>query len=287
MNMNSSLAGLDLPRVALVTGAASGIGASICHFLAAAGVRIAAADQNAAGLAALHASLRTAFGMDVPFLDTMLDVRDEVAQHAWVADVERVLGAITDVVPCAGVTRSAPAEQMSTEQWDLVLDINLRGTFLTCKAAANVMLPRRRGSIVCIASITAKGGQPGRVNYAASKWGLVGLVKSLASEWGHRGIRVNAVAPNGVDTPMLNAGVPEAFRDQVMLDRTPLGRFARPEEIAQTIGFLLSDAASYVTGSILEVDGGLTSGFLTHLHGADYALHGQAHAVASAVPSQR
>ena len=264
-------------RVALVTGAASGIGAATCHFLAAAGVRIAAADQNADGLAAL----REALGPHAAFLGATLDVRDEAAQQAFVARTEQELGAITDVVPCAGLARSAPAEAMSAEQWDLVLDINLRGTFLTCKSAAAVMLPRRRGSIVCIASITAKGGQPGRANYAASKWGLVGLVKSLASEWGNRGIRVNAVAPNGVETPMLNVGVPAHFRDDVMLDRTPLGRFARPEEIAQTIGFLLSDAASYVTGSILEVDGGLTAGFLTHRQGADYALHGQADALAA------
>ena len=271
MNREPSPQSLNEPRVALVTGAASGIGASVCRFLAEQGVHIAAADQNEQGLADLQAEL----GGKVRFLGVTLDVRDEAAQQAFVARVESELGPITDVVPCAGLARSAPAEEMTADQWDLVLDINLRGTFLTCKSAAKVMLPRRRGSIVCIASITAKGGQPGRANYAASKWGLVGLVKSLASEWGNRGIRVNAVAPNGVDTPMLNVGVPEHFRDDVMLDRTPLGRFARPEEIAQTIGFLLSDAASYVTGSILEVDGGLTSGFLTHRHGADYALHGR------------
>lgn len=258
-----------LPRVAFVTGAASGIGAAVCRLLAAQGVAIAAADQNAAGLAALHDSL----GPDARFLGAVLDVRDEAAQQAFVAETEATLGAITDVVPCAGLARSAPAEAMSAEQWDLVLDINLRGTFLTCKATASAMLPRGRGSIVCLASITARGGQPGRANYAASKWGLVGLVKSLASEWGNRGVRVNAVAPNGVDTPMLTVGVPDHFREDVMLDRTPLGRFAQVEEVAQGIAFLLSDAASYVTGTVLDIDGGLTAGYLTHRHGADYALH--------------
>jgi 3-oxoacyl-[acyl-carrier protein] reductase len=255
-------------RVVLVTGAASGIGAAVCELLAASGLGIAAADQDATGLE----QLREKLGSRVPFTSAVLDVRDEAAQHAFVASAERTLGPLTDAVPCAGVARSAPAEEMTSEQWDLVLGINLRGTFLTCKAVANAMLPRGRGSIVCLASITAKGGQPGRANYAASKWGLVGLVKSLASEWGNRGIRVNAVAPNGVDTPMLSIGVPEHFREDVMLDRTPLGRFARVEEVAQCIEFLLSDAASYVTGSVLEVDGGLTAGYLTHRQGADYAL---------------
>lgn len=257
-------------RVAFVTGAASGIGAAVCRHLAAQGVAIAAADQNEAGLRELQHTL----GADVPLVHQMLDVRDEAALAAFVTSIETGIGAITDVVPCAGLARSAPAEQMSAEQWDLVLDINLRGTFLTCKHTAAAMLPRGRGSIVCLASVTAKGGQPGRANYAASKWGLVGLVKSLATEWGNRGVRVNAVAPNGVDTPMLNVGVPAHFRDDVMLDRTPLGRFAQVDEIAQAIGFLLSDAASYITGSILEVDGGLTAGYLTHAQGTDYALQG-------------
>jgi 3-oxoacyl-[acyl-carrier protein] reductase len=259
-----------LPRLALVTGAASGIGAAICRHLAAQGVRIAAADLNAAELERFAAELRHA-GTEV--LTEVLDVRDEAAQQSFVARVEAELGAITDVVPCAGLARSAPAETMGAAAWSQVIDVNLTGSFLTCAAAAPPMLRRGRGAMVGIASITAKGGQPGRANYAASKWGLIGLLKTLAIEWGGRGVRVNGVAPNGVDTPMLMAGVPEAFRDGVMRDRTPVGRFARPEEIAQVIGFLLSDAASYVNGAILEVDGGLTAGYLTHRHGTDFALH--------------
>lgn len=257
-------------RLALVTGAGRGIGAAVCRRLAAEGVRIAAADLNQADLDALAADLH---GKGTQVLTGIVDVRDEAAQRRFVERVENELGPITDVVPCAGVTRSAPAETMTAEAWKQVLDVNLTGTFLTCTAAARPMLRRGRGAIVGIASITAKGGQPGRANYAASKWGLVGLLKTLAVEWGARGIRVNGVAPNGVDTPMLVDGVPEHFRESVMLDRTPMGRFARAEEIADVIAFLLSGMASYVNGAVVEVDGGLTAGFLTHRRGADYATH--------------
>lgn len=254
-------------RVAMITGAGSGIGAALCRHLAASGVAIAAADRDEAGLARLREQL----GHQAPLLCANLEVRDETQQERFVAEIEATLGPITDLVPCAGLARSAPAEDMSIDDWNLVLDVNLRGTFLSCRSAARVMLPRRRGSIVCLASITGRGGQPGRANYAASKWGVIGMMKSLASEWGHRGVRINAVAPNGVDTPMLSAGVPEEFLKNVMLDRTPLGRFARVDEVIQAIAFLLSDAASYITGSVVDVDGGLTAGYLTHRQGRDYA----------------
>ena len=199
-------------------------------------------------------------------------MRDRAALDAFVARTEAQLGPIAAVVPAAGLARSGPAEVMDAADWQLVLDVNLSGSFHTCAAAAVPMLRRGRGAICAISSITGRGGQPGRANYAASKWGLIGLVKTLAIEWGARGIRVNAVAPNGVDTPMLAAGVPQDFRDGVMLDRTPMGRFATAEEVASVIGFLLSPGASYVNGAVVEVDGGLTAGYLTHRNGADYAV---------------
>ena len=160
---------------------------------------------------------------------------------------------------------------MDDSTFESVLAVNLTGVFYTCRAVGRALLAGGGGAIVTIASISAKGGQAGRANYAASKWGLAGLTKTLAIEWGHRGVRVNAVAPNGVDTPMIRDGIPEDFLSGVMLDRTPLGRLAQPEEIAAAVAFLLSDEAAYVNGAVLELDGGLTAGFLTHRHGADLA----------------
>lgn len=231
---------------------------------------IAAADVSKADLDSLAAAMREAGAV---VLTGAVDVRDRAALDAFVARTEAQLGPIAAVVPAAGLARSGPAEVMDAADWQLVLDVNLSGSFHTCAAAAVPMLRRGRGAICAISSITGRGGQPGRANYAASKWGLIGLVKTLAIEWGARGIRVNAVAPNGVDTPMLAAGVPQDFRDGVMLDRTPMGRFATAEEVASVIGFLLSPGASYVNGAVVEVDGGLTAGYLTHRNGADYAVH--------------
>jgi len=255
----------------LVTGAARGIGEAVARQLASEGADIAAADLDTAGLSALQDSLQ-ASGARV--IARALDTRDAGATNAFVTDAVRELGHLDGAIPCAGIARAAAAETMDDKTFSDVLDINLKGVFYTCRAVGEVLLAQGHGAIVTIASITAKGGQPGRANYAASKWGLVGLTKTLATEWGHRGVRVNAVAPNGVDTPMIRDGIPAAFLDDVMLDRTPLGRLAQPAEVAKAIAFLLSDEASYVNGAVLEVDGGLTAGFLTHRHGADFARAG-------------
>ena len=252
----------------VVTGAARGIGEAVARQLAAEGAGIAAGDLDATGLNALAQSLRSE---GVPVFARSLDTRDGAATDAFVAEAVAELGGLDGAVPCAGIARAAPAEIMDDATFESVLGVNLTGAFYTCRAVGRALLAQGRGAIVTIASITAKGGQPGRANYAASKWGLVGLTKTLAVEWGHRGVRVNSVAPNGVDTPMIRDGIPPDFLDGVMLDRTPLGRLAKPEEIAAAIAFLLSDEAAYINGAVLEVDGGLTAGFLTHRRGADFA----------------
>lgn len=251
----------------LVTGAARGIGEAVVRRLASEGAAIAAADLDAGGLATLSADLRA---QGARIITAAFDTRDSSATDAFVAHAVAELGRLDGAVPCAGIARSARAEEMSDAAFEDVLGINLTAVFYTCRAVGRVLLAQGAGAIVNLASITAKGGQPGRANYAASKWGLVGLTKTLAVEWGHRGVRVNAVAPNGVDTPMIRDGIPPDFLEGVMLDRTPLGRLAKPEEIAAVIAFLLSEEAAYVNGAVIEVDGGVTAGFMTHQHGAAF-----------------
>ena len=252
----------------LVTGAARGIGEAVARRLAAEGAAIAATDLDAARLAVLAADLTICGGR---IITGCFDSRDSRATEGFVAQALETLGRLDGAVPCAGIARAARAETMSDATFQDVLGVNLTGVFFTCRAAGRVLLAQGAGAIVNIASITAKGGQPGRANYAAAKWGLAGLTKSLAVEWGHRGVRVNAVAPNGVDTPMIRDGLDPAFLAEVMLDRTPLGRLAQPAEIAAVIAFLLSPEAAYINGAVIEVDGGLTAGYLTHRHGADFA----------------
>ncbi|WP_230532297.1 SDR family NAD(P)-dependent oxidoreductase [Microvirga roseola] len=256
-------------RAFLVTGAARGIGAAVARRLAEEGAAIAAADLDHQGLVGLQEELDA---RGTPVLTRVLDTRSPEDVARFVAAAEGDLGPLWGAVPCAGIARASPAELMPDDDWAAVIGVNLTGVFFTCRAAGRAMLSHGRGAIVTIASITALGGQPGRANYAASKWGLIGLTKTLATEWGRRGVRVNAVAPNGVDTPMIRDGIPAHFLEGVMLDRTPLGRLARPEEIAAAAAFLLSDDAAYVNGAVLAVDGGLTAGFLTREQGADFAM---------------
>jgi 3-oxoacyl-[acyl-carrier protein] reductase len=183
------------------------------------------------------------------------------AVEADVSDPEQAkalvdaVGELDILVNNAGVTRDGLIARMSDEDWRIVIETNLSGTFHTCRAAARGMMKRRSGSIVNVSSIVGLHGNPGQANYSASKAGIIGLTKALARELGNRGVRANVVAPGYVDTRLTQVIADEM--KELMLANTPLGRFGRPEDIAGAVRFLCSEEASFITGEVLLVDGGL------------------------------
>jgi 3-oxoacyl-[acyl-carrier protein] reductase len=183
------------------------------------------------------------------------------AVEADVSDPEQAkalvdaVGELNILVNNAGVTRDGLIARMSDEDWRIVIETNLSGTFHTCRAAARGMMKRRSGSIVNVSSIVGLHGNPGQANYSASKAGIIGLTKALARELGNRGVRANVVAPGYVDTRLTQVIADEM--KELMLANTPLGRFGRPEDIAGAVRFLCSEEASFITGEVLLVDGGL------------------------------
>lgn len=253
-------------RVLMVTGGASGIGLAVAQEARRQGMRVAIADSSQAQAKAALAHLGSE---GEACIAEVFDVRDGVACELAVERIERVMGPIDALVTCAGISRAEPAELMADESWDAVLGVNLSGMFRTVRTVGRRMVERKRGAIVNISSTDGLGGHAARANYTASKHGVIGLTRALAIEWGRHGVRVNAVAPGVVDTPLLRSNVPPDHIANAMIDRVPMGRFSTATEQAQACIYLLSDAASYVNGATLAVDGGLTAGYFTRWNGAD------------------
>jgi len=241
-------------RVAIVTGGSRGIGRAVCKALAAEGARVvvnffpgmeAEADTVVSEIKSLG-GYATAVAANVSRIEDVDRMVDQVVSE---------FGRVDILVNNAGITRDGLLLRMKEEDWDAVIDTNLKGVFNCIKAVAKVLLKQRSGKIVNISSVVGVTGNAGQANYAAAKAGVIGLTKSVAKEFASRGITVNAIAPGYIVTPMTE-GLPDQAKEELM-KRIPLQRLGRPEDVANAVLFLTSDLASYITGQTLHVDGGM------------------------------
>jgi 3-oxoacyl-[acyl-carrier protein] reductase len=239
-------------KVALVTGAAQGIGRDIALALATDGADVAICDIN------LEAALKTATDIETKGIKSLALKANVAASADVTAMLEQViekLGRVDILVNNAGITRDGLILRMKDEDWDLVLGINLKGAFLCVKAALKHMTKQRSGTIINIASIVGAMGNAGQANYVASKAGLIGLTKTIAREYANRNITANAVAPGFIETAMTQA-LPENVR-QELAKQIPMGKLGTPQDVANAVRFLASPEASYITGQVIHVNGGM------------------------------
>ena len=244
--------GLFEGKVAVVTGAARGIGQAIAKRLAQEGADVAICDLQVEWLAETAGIVE---GLGRKALPLAVDVGNGEQVNACIGEVLNVFGKVDIMVNNAGITKDTLLVRMSDEDWDAVLRVNLKGTFLFSRAVAKPMMKARSGAIVNIASISGVIGTPGQANYAASKAGVIALTKSTANELAARGVRANAIAPGFISSKMTDA-LSEDVRKQY-LARIPLGRFGSVEDIADAVVFLASERSSYLTGQTLHVNGGM------------------------------
>jgi 3-oxoacyl-[acyl-carrier protein] reductase len=237
-------------KVALVTGASRGIGAAIAEALAAEGAIVIGTATSESGAAAIHERLSAKGGAG-----KVLNVSGEGAIEALVDEIAKEFGDIAILVNNAGITRDTLLMRMKDEDWDAIMDTNLKSVFKASKAVLRGMMKARWGRIVNIASVVGVSGNPGQCNYAAAKAGIIGFTKSMAREVGSRNITVNCVAPGFIDTDMTRA-LPEAQRE-ALVQQISLGRLGDAKDIADAVAFLSSDRAAYITGQTLHVNGGM------------------------------
>lgn len=236
----------------IVTGGTRGIGFALADTFARAGANVAVCATNPEALQQAAEKL-SAHGTKI--FTKVVNISQAQDCDAFVADTVKELGTPDILINNAGITKDNLTVRLSEQDWDDVINVNLKGTFLMSKAVLKVMFKKRNGSIVNISSVVGEMGNPGQANYVASKAGIIGLTKTLAKEFGSRNVRVNAVAPGFVQTAMTDA-LPEEVKTKA-LESIPLRRFASAQDIAKAVLFLAGDDASYITGHVLAVNGGL------------------------------
>jgi 3-oxoacyl-[acyl-carrier protein] reductase len=240
-------------RVAIITGGSRGIGRAIAELMAARGADLAIADIQLQTAQTTANEIAEKSGQKVIAVE--VNVADLEMARAMVKTVVDEFGKVDILVNNAGITRDDLLMRMKESDWDDVININLKGAWNCSKAVIRPMMKQRYGRIVNISSVSGQAGQAGQTNYSASKAGLIGLTKALAREAASRGIAVNAVAPGFIPTVLTN-DLPDELKDTI-ISATPMGRMGTPEEIAAAVAFLASDEASYITGQVLGVDGGM------------------------------
>lgn len=240
-------------KTAIVTGGSRGIGRAICVALAKEGANVVTCYARGAAAAEETVALCKELGVQAVAVQADVSKKEEVDR--LFEEALKVTGTVEILVNNAGITRDGLLIRMSDEDFDQVIDANLKGTFYCMRAAAKLMMRKRYGRIVNISSVVGVSGNAGQVNYAASKAGIIGMTKSLAKELGSRNVTANAVAPGFITTDMTE-GLPDAVKEQ-MAKEIPLARMGQPEDVANAVAFLASDRASYITGQVLHVDGGM------------------------------